>query len=93
MIFFTADSHFCHDNIRGFCKRPFSSVEEMNSIIVDNWNSVIQSKDIVYHLGDFAFYKNDKEFNLVQEIFRELRGEKHFITGNHDKNKILEKLP
>ena len=55
--FFTGDQHFDHANIIRFCNRPFTSVEEMNETIIENWNSIVSNKDDVYCLGDFAFSK------------------------------------
>ena len=79
MIYFTADTHFSHANIIKYCNRPFSSVEEMNYTLINNWNSVVRSsKDIIYCLGDFSF--------KPQEIYKErLNGEIIFLRGDHDK--------
>ena len=52
-VWFTSDTHFNHIGIIKFCDRPFSSVEEMNQALIDNWNSTIPSDGIVFHLGDF----------------------------------------
>lgn len=82
MIYFTADTHFDHDNIRKYCNRPFSTVAEMNETIIKNWNAVVKPKDIVYHLGDFAFIKTEARF---LELFMSLRGTIRFVKGNHDK--------
>jgi len=82
MIFFTADSHFGHDKIRSYCKRPFQTVEEMDETLIKNWNSVVTSWDTVYHLGDFAFGNAEK----IKSYLNRLRGNKIFILGNHDKN-------
>ena len=76
-FFFTSDTHFGHKNIIEYCKRPFKDVDEMNEKLIENWNSVVQPTDVVYHLGDFAFrgffrYKN------------RLNGTIHLIKGNHD---------
>ena len=57
--FFTSDHHFGHAKIIEYCKRPFSSVEEMNQVMIDRWNEVVGPDDHVYHLGDFAFGHND----------------------------------
>jgi calcineurin-like phosphoesterase family protein len=85
-IWFTADTHFGHDNIRKYCHRPFSSVEEMNERIISNWNDVIRPGDFVYHLGDFAFHNG--EVNA-----KRLAGLIILIKGNHDKiNPSLFKL-
>lgn len=78
-IFFTADTHFGHANIIKYCNRPYSSVQEMNEMLIKNWNDVITPSDTVYHLGDFAF-DNTPEKYLVR-----LNGQKFLIKGNHDK--------
>ena len=53
-IWFTSDTHFSHCNIIKYCNRPFKDVDEMNKILIQNWNNVVRPDDIVWHLGDFA---------------------------------------
>ena len=84
MIFFTADCHFFHANIIKYCKRPFSSVEEMNKTLIANWNSVVRPSDSIYILGDFAFQGHTR-------ILPKLNGTKFFIFGNHDKRREVRK--
>lgn len=81
-IFYTADTHFCHKGMITHCWRPElgDSVEEMNETLIDNWNSVVTKRDIVYHLGDVGV-GSDHE---ILECVARLRGTKHLITGNHD---------
>ena len=82
---FTADTHFNHDLIRKYCHRPFDTCQEMDEIMIANWNNKIKPGDIVYHLGDFAFGKED----AVKKYRNRLMGKIHLILGNHDyKNKI-----
>ena len=45
-VFFTSDTHFWHENIIKFCNRPFSSIEEMNDTIIENWNKVVDENKI-----------------------------------------------
>jgi calcineurin-like phosphoesterase family protein len=52
-IWFTSDTHFGHNNILKFCKRPWNTVEEMDEALINNWNAVVGTNDIVFHLGDF----------------------------------------
>ena len=54
MIYFTSDTHFNQPRTLEFSKRPFSSVQQMNEVIIRNWNDRITNNDIVYHLGDFG---------------------------------------
>ena len=78
--FFISDTHFCHTNILKYDNRPFSSIEEHDENLIENWNSRVTNKDIVYHLGDFGFGQKDK----LQDIFNRLKGRKRLIRGNHD---------
>ena len=50
--FFTSDTHFNHANIIKFCNRPFKDVEQMNDVMIANWNSVIGKDDTVFHMGN-----------------------------------------
>ena len=78
--FFTSDTHFGHAAIIQYCSRPYKSVEEMNQVLIDNWNSKVKKDDIVYHLGDFIFGGS----KLWYEIFSKLNGNIVLIMGNHD---------
>lgn len=84
-IFYISDTHFSHEKMLSFLRadgtkvRPeFSSVEEMNETIVENWNSVVKPKDKVYHLGDVCMKRS--HINIVSR----LNGRKRLILGNHD---------
>ena len=85
MTYFLSDSHFNH---KGSLKWPngkgrslFESVEEMNQLMIDNWNRVVTENDEVYFLGDFGYKCNKQK---LEEIFWQLHGKKHLIKGNHD---------
>lgn len=86
--FFISDTHFNHSKILQFGRKQFSSVEEMNSIMVENWNKVVKPTDIVWHLGDVVMEpQGEKDF----EILGKLNGDKRLICGNHDSDfKIKE---
>ena len=77
----TSDTHFGHEFIRTCCFRPFDSVEKMDKAMIDNWNNVVQSGDIVVHLGDFSWYDR----KTTNYILNKLVGDKYLIMGNHDK--------
>jgi len=79
--FFTSDTHFGHQRIIELCERPFSSVEEMNEVMIDNWNSVVKPDDVVIHLGDVALGKIADSLPLVGR----LNGYKVLVPGNHDR--------
>jgi calcineurin-like phosphoesterase family protein len=82
MIYFTADTHFCHSNIIGSCDRPFNNADEMNRVLIDNWNSLVTDKDEIYILGDFLYKGKGKDAN---NILSKLKGRKYLIVGNHEK--------
>lgn len=89
MNFLTSDTHFLHTNIIRFCHRPFTTVEEMNETMINNWNSVVRDGDTVYHLGDFAFGRVREIINIREQ----LNGHIILIEGNHDiKNITKQKL-
>lgn len=82
-IWFVSDTHFSHKAIINFCKRPFNSIEEMNEVLISNWNSKINPQDLVFHLGDFAFASNGE----WKRIINSLNGHIHLIVGNHDESR------
>ena len=79
--FFTSDTHFSHKNVIKYDNRPYSSVEEMNESLIENWNKVVKPNDVIYHLGDFGFASDEDIFSIIKR----LNGKKIFIVGNHDK--------
>lgn len=82
--FFTADTHFGHDNIIKYCKRPFASSFEMDETLVSNWNAVVKPGDTVHHLGDFAFGRAATG-EYISKLAKRLHGSVHLIHGNHEK--------
>lgn len=83
MIYFTADIHFGHARIIDYCDRPFNNADEMDRVLIKNWNSVVGSKDVVYILGDLTLHR-EKHRQWLETKVRKLNGEKHLILGNHD---------
>lgn len=81
-IYFTSDLHLHHSNIIKYCNRPYSSVEEMDQALLDNWNSVVKPGDSVYVLGDLLFNPQPR----TQEILSQMKGQKFLVLGNHDKH-------
>lgn len=80
-VFFSSDTHYDHSNILEYSGRPYSSVEEMNEALVENWNAVVRKGDVVYHLGDFALGTVER----ATEFAGRLNGNKYLVFGNHDK--------
>ena len=79
-IYFVSDTHFGHDNILRFCKRPFSNIEEMDRTLIENWNKKVPEDGLVFHLGDFAW----GGYPFWKKIREQLNGEIILIKGNHD---------
>ncbi len=89
-----ADPHFSHANILNFKRadesplRPFSSVEEMNETLIQNWNAVVRPSDRVYLLGDVAFHKRH-----IHAVLPRLAGRIVLVKGNHDTEKLSVYAP
>lgn len=80
-MFFTSDHHFYHEGIIKMCKRPFNNSNEMEKILISNYNKVVNIDDEVYFLGDLTFIKNR---TVIKSLLSKLNGQKHLILGNHD---------
>ena len=81
MIYYTSDLHLGHANIITHCNRPFSAVDEMDEVLIDNWNAKVTNADTVYVLGDLMF-RNKRP---AEAYLSRLKGRKHLVVGNHDK--------
>ena len=79
-IFFTSDTHFGAERTLKLSRRPFSSVEEMDNTIIENWNKTVGKNDLVFHLGDFGDYKRVKELN----------GKIYLIFGNYERKDLKD---
>ena len=84
MRWFTADLHFCHKKILGFCpERGYTSLFGTDGMHVDyirRWNQVVDEDDTVFILGDFALGSASE----MKAIVHCLKGKKVLIRGNHD---------
>ncbi len=80
-MYLTSDHHFFHNNIIKYCDRPFSSMEEMNKVMIERWNKFVRKEDIVIHLGDFSLGGPEETI----EIKNQLNGGIVLIKGNHDR--------
>ncbi|MGU3656184.1 metallophosphoesterase [Methylobacterium fujisawaense] len=82
-VFLTADQHFGHSGIIGNADRPFAGVDEMDEVLIANWNRRIRPDSVVYHLGDFAHKCPPAR---LRTIWNRLTKPKaiHLVPGNHD---------
>ncbi len=94
-VWFTADTHFGHKNIIGYCKRPFASLDAMDRTLIRNWNERVKEGDTVIFLGDLCFHNSpggktgEGTSKKAADYLSGLNGYKVFIGGNHDGNNSL----
>ena len=84
-VYFVSDTHFFHrlmiSPVLENRRRPFDTIEQMNEVLIENWNSVVPVKGAhVFHLGDLSF---GTAKDTVKVLSR-LNGQKYLIMGNHD---------
>jgi len=51
--YYIADLHFGHKQMVTTSRTQFSNVEDMEKLIISNWNKKVSDDDNVYILGDF----------------------------------------
>jgi calcineurin-like phosphoesterase family protein len=90
--FYISDPHFMHAAMLTMQPRPFSTIEEHDETIIENWNSVVGERDLVHVLGDFSMKLTERE-DRVREIFKALKGRKILVIGNHDVDKHFRLHP
>ena len=78
--FLSADHHLGESRMN-IMHRPFRSPEEMINILLINHNEIVQSNDIVYHLGDVCYQKTPHYLSNINDF----NGRKILIRGNHDR--------
>jgi calcineurin-like phosphoesterase family protein len=90
-VWFTSDTHYNHANI---CKgttewdtsgdnhfRDFDTLDKMNTVLVNNINSLVKENDILIHLGDWSF----GGFDSIAEFRNRIVCKNiHLVLGNHD---------
>lgn len=77
MNYYTADLHL--NSVRNVEFRPFTDVNEMNSIICENIARRVSKYDTLYILGDVGSCSN-----IPYKILRALKCTKILIVGNND---------
>jgi calcineurin-like phosphoesterase family protein len=76
-----SDHHFGHANIIEYCDRPFSSVGQMDSALLERHYGTVDADDLLVHLGDVAMDMRDGRETI--ESFERLDGDL-LVRGNHD---------
>lgn len=82
--FYFSDTHFGHDK-EWFYKgiRGFSSCEEMNETIIQNFNNKSSKNSKILCVGDFSITSEEN----TKKIFSRLKGKFDLVDGNHDRYK------
>ena len=95
--YFTSDTHYNHKNICSSTSewtnkkrcRQFPSLEAMNDALVDAINRVVQSNDVLWHLGDWSF----GGINSIKEFRDRINCVNiHLVLGNHDHHMAKEEI-
>ena len=78
-FYITSDTWFGRPQILQIANRPFNNIEEMNSTLIKNWNKKVKKKDVVFHLGNFAW-----DPTTARKVLKKLNGKIYFLRGNQD---------
>ena len=80
MDYVTSDLHFGDENV--LFKR-FGNLNQNKyiSLIIENFNAILNDDDFLYVLGDIG---EAKHFSLLKSVFSKIKGRKILIKGNHD---------
>ena len=54
--------------------------KDYNNILIENWNSIVNKEDIVYHLGNFGIGTLEE----LKSLYDKLNGIKYLILGEED---------
>jgi len=81
--YYISDLHLGHFNAMSrFDHRPFKTLDEMDSAIIQNINDTVTPQDNLYLLGDVSWYNNEKTYELLKQIkCKNL----FLVVGNHDR--------
>lgn len=67
------------------------SLSRMDDHLVDQINKKVAPDDILWHLGDFCFWKRGERFRLAKSYRERIRCRNFFlIAGNHDSPEIKD---
>lgn len=87
-IWFTSDLHLCHSNIIKYCNRQYANTYEMNKDILSIIKKYVKEEDILFNLGDIGMASP----KLIMDLVDSLELNQIFVSGNHDKNGLINKL-
>jgi calcineurin-like phosphoesterase family protein len=77
--------HLGHTNIAKH--RGWNSAEEQDNFLIQEWNKVVNKRDLTYIVGDITMEKSLDYYKLDQ-----LNGRKIAVLGNHDRHQDINHL-
>ena len=81
-LYLTSDLHLGHLRaLEIMPHRPWTTVDDMNEGLINNYNKVVAPMDICIFLGDVVM---GKKFENVPKFLPRLNGIKILVAGNHD---------
>ena len=86
-VYLISDLHFDHTNIIDYSKRPFSSIYDMNRMMIKNWTDTVRYDDNVFFLGDLTYGPRHRP---IDYWLQKLTGSIKFMRGNHDTDGITK---
>lgn len=79
-FYLTSDTWFGRPQILEIAnRRSFKNIDDMDDTFIQNWNKVVKNKDIVFHLGNFAW-----DPHTARKVLDKLNGRIYFMIGNSD---------
>lgn len=87
---FISDTFFGSEKIIKLQNRPFASPDEMDELMILNWNQKVKAGDLVYHFSttngdesELSMFSKRSE-NYIKKIVSKLNGNKIIIRGEED---------
>lgn len=65
----------------------YALIDQLDNIMLSNWNKTVHKDDTVYFLGDLAILRNYEQWS---KWLSRLNGKKVFIVGNHDQSRAIK---
>lgn len=82
-----SDLHLGHKAVLHFSQDRYGmDIEEHDVWLMEQWNSVVYKRDLVYVLGDVAWTK------AAMRMLAAMNGQKTLIMGNHDRFDVKDYL-
>jgi calcineurin-like phosphoesterase family protein len=88
----TSDNHFLHtrlvtlDPTRRKLLYKGLSGNDIDELMIKEWNAKVNDNDLIVNLGDFAYWGRNSNLCIdkCQAIFNRLNGRKILVVGNHE---------